>query len=203
MLLLGGCATSRSVVTVPAAPASAAATPNGKTVYINAVNDKRVFEATPKAPNVPSLDPSEAMGDDIKARAVARKRNSYGKALGDVLLAPGQTATLLVRQTLEKALIESGYTLVGDKDKVTRDTYIVDVNVDKLWAWFNPGFLAITLSAEVATDIEITRPGDARLEVISIKADDDYQTAADGNWVEIIQKALADYGKATKQKLGS
>ena len=87
---LTGCATSRSVVD-PSIAASANPA-QGKAVRIEKVVDAQVFEKAPSEPSTPSLDPSEPTDDKIKARAIARKRNGYGKALGDVLLPENKTA---------------------------------------------------------------------------------------------------------------
>ena len=60
---------------------------NSKTAVIKIIEDKRVFEEKPKQANIPSLKGGlqKATAAD-KAKAIARKRNGYGKAMGDIFL---------------------------------------------------------------------------------------------------------------------
>jgi hypothetical protein len=44
------------------------------------------------------------LGAEVKARAIGRKRNTYGKALGDMVLEGGQTVEGVVREYLVIAL---------------------------------------------------------------------------------------------------
>ncbi|TJZ77588.1 hypothetical protein [Chitiniphilus eburneus] len=201
LVLLTGCATSRSVVSIPAGEIKPAQVANGKTVYFASLTDARVFEAKPKEPNIPSLDPSESQSAEIQARAIARKRNGYGKALGDILLPADETAPALVRKSLEKAFVEQGYTVITDPTQVKPDTFVVDVAVTKMWAWMNPGFMALTLSAEVATDLKIKQAEQARSESLAVKESAQFQTGMESNWVEVVQKALAAFTEQAKQKL--
>ena len=100
--ILTGCATSRGVLDlkVPDLPNPA----SSQAVKIMDVTDKRVFEIEPKKPSIPSLQNDEINDPKITRRAVARKRNGFGAALGDILLPEGQTVEQLTRAALENAL---------------------------------------------------------------------------------------------------
>jgi hypothetical protein len=88
--ILAGCATSRSEIRLssPAPAATPQATTTDRAVVIRSVHDERVFEQAPDDPSTPSLgfEGASQASDDLKARAVGRKRNSFGKAMGDILL---------------------------------------------------------------------------------------------------------------------
>ena len=56
---LNGCATSRGVVSLATPTSDKLTTSKGIEIYIHSVVDKRIFEAAPRSPNIPSLDPSE------------------------------------------------------------------------------------------------------------------------------------------------
>jgi uncharacterized lipoprotein YajG len=202
VVILGGCATSRSVLDI-SAPASDKVTTssNGKYVYINTIIDKRVFEVSPSEPNIPSLNPSEDQSDQIKLRAVARKRNGFGKALGDMLLKEGQTVESLTAASIRQAFVEKGYRVIESKDKTNASTYIVDADIVKFWSWMNPGFLAISLSTEVSTGLTIKSPEGTNKQTISVKESDYYQTAMENNWVAVINMALRAYVDELKSKL--
>jgi uncharacterized lipoprotein YajG len=201
LLLLGGCATSRSVLDVPAPAAREAAQAIGKEVLVASVADRRSFETDPRSPDIPSLDPGEDQGGAIKARAVGRKRNSFGKALGDILLKEGQTVETLVANSVRQAFAEKGYKVIERKEDAAPDTLFVEAAVDKFWSWMNPGFAAITLSTEISTDLAIRSPAQNQTMTVSVKASGNYQTGMEGNWIEVINKALRAYVDELKAKL--
>src|SRR5262245_10713686 len=82
--ILAGCATTRSEVSIPSpVRPAAAATPTHGIAVIRSVKDERVFEQAPSEPSTPSLgfEGSEKATADVKARAIGRKRNAFGKAM--------------------------------------------------------------------------------------------------------------------------
>ncbi|MDB5775210.1 MAG: hypothetical protein JWP38_1343 [Herbaspirillum sp.] len=200
--VLGGCATSRSVIdaSIPAAN-EAPQLANGQEVFINVPTDSRVFEVSPSEPSIPSLDPSENSGDLIKARAIGRKRNSFGKALGDILLPEGQTVATLTMASIRQAFQARGYRVLDDKEKISSKTYVVDTDLQKFWSWMNPGFWAITLSTEISASIGIKRAGDSEHKSVSVKASDTFQTGAESNWSEVMKVAQKMFTDDLKDKL--
>lgn len=196
---LTGCATSRGLVSLAIPTSDNIATSTGVGIYIHSVVDKRIFEEAPKTPNIPSLDPSEPQNEKIKLRAIARKRNTFGKGLGDILLNEGQTVESVIHDSLRQAFIESGYTVIENKDNMSKRSQIVDVEVNKFWSWMNPGFWAITLSAEIETDISI-KGSDTDKKTIYVKIADHFQTGGEGNWVSVINAALKVYISEIKAK---
>ncbi len=190
--VLAGCATNRSEIRIPEPGVATASQPaTGKTVVIRSVKDERVFEQAPSDPSTPSLgfggaDQAQA---DIKSRAIGRKRNGYGKALGDILLQNGQTVESVVRENLTVALQQAGYQV----KTTTSDTadYIVDVHIKKFWAWMQPGFWAISLKTNIETDLNIS--GKNAPTNISVHVEDSRQLATESAWTEIINKGLQEY----------
>ena len=199
-LAIGGCATSRSTLDIQL-PKGQQAQSNGKQVYINSVVDKRSFQVSPPNPDIPSLDPSEDQTEQIKARAIGRKRNGFGKALGDMLLKDGETVQSLTDKSIKQAFEEKGYSIINSKDGITKDTYVVDANIQKFWAWMNPGFWQITLSSEISTDLTIKSSKGTTNQQISVKAADGYQVATESNWMEMIQKSIQLYIDDLKKKI--
>lgn len=198
--LLGACATNRSALDV-SAPAGEAGAANGKQVFINAAVDKRVFQINPSSPDVPSLDPSENLDDSIKQRAIGRKRNGFGKALGDLLLKDGQSIESLTTSSIRQAFVEKGYTVVSNKEQIGKDTFVVNANIEKFWAWMNPGFASITLSTEISTELDIKSASNISKEKIYVKAADGFQLGTESNWIEVINRALRLYVDDLKSKL--
>lgn len=200
VLVMTGCATSRSEIRLSAAPAPDAAV-LGSEVVIRSIEDVRVFEEAPAHPGTPSLGwgGAGAAPADVKARAIGRKRNTYGKALGDVLLEPGDSVIDVVRQHLSTALSSSGYRVV-DAAQASPSALQLDVRIDKFWAWFQPGFWQITLNGDIATQLSFE--GHAQPYSVSVSALDKRQAAHDRAWVEILDMALAQYRAAVAAQAG-
>lgn len=193
-LLLQGCATSRSEIKLTsAAPDQAKQTVATKGIaIIRSVKDERVFEQAPRNPSIPSLgfEGAEQATSDIKSRAIGRKRNSFGKALGDVLLENGQTVEGVVRDNLTTALRQSGYQVLSTSSGDT-NALLIDVHINKFWAWFQPGFWSITLHTNIATTLDISN---SKTPIsIAVHAEDSRQIATDSAWIEIADKALQAY----------
>jgi len=140
MLILAGCATSRGVMDVK--PKSVANPASGPAVTIARVTDRREFQLKPPDPSIPSLKNGEINDSAITSRAIARKRNGYGKALGDILLPEGRTVEQLVEEALVRGLRESGFRVLerGDADYAT--AVPLEADIDQFWAWLSPGFWA-------------------------------------------------------------
>ena len=147
MVLVSGCAATRSTldVTVPRAEVP----PGQAHIRITEVTDRRRFEANPRHPSVPSLENPQELNDrGITSRAIARKRNTYGKALADILLPEGRTVAQLVREAVTTAFRETGYLVVEDKSPEYAKALSVSVDVRQFWSWFTPGFWTIAMEFE-------------------------------------------------------
>ncbi|CAA9435183.1 MAG: hypothetical protein AVDCRST_MAG51-2885 [uncultured Ramlibacter sp.] len=202
-LALGGCATSRSEVKIasPAAgPGETQAASNGRTVVIRSVKDERSFQQAPSNPSIPSLgfEGAGKASDEIKSRAIGRKRNAYGQALGDVLLQNGQTVEGLVRENLGTAFQRAGYRVVPE-GSAGANPLIVDARIKQFWSWLQPGFWAMTLNANVETTLQLS--GAANAVPVNVHVTESRQLATENVWVEIVEKALAQYRIETASKV--
>ncbi len=191
--VISGCATSRSEVQLSSPVATSSPAPTtGKTVVIRTIKDLRAFEQSPSEPSTPSLgfEGAAQASAEIKARAIGRKRNTFGQALGDVLLPAGQTVESVVRENLTAALQQAGYQVKSAEAGGSAPSFI-DVEIRKFWAWVQPGFWAITLRTHIATDLKMS--GDALPTIVSVQAEEGYQIVTDGAWIEVVEKALVAY----------
>lgn len=195
----GGCAVTRSEVKLAAPGAEAAAAPGGRVVVIRSVKDARIFEQAPREPSTPSLggDGANSASPEIKARAIARKRNTYGAAMGDVLLEPGKTVEAVVGENLAAALRKAGFD-VREAGSAGPSPLFVDARILKFWAWLTPGFWAVTLRANIETDLAITG-GNPPLNV-SVTAEEATMVAGDSAWIQVIDKALQLYREQAASK---
>lgn len=194
---LTGCATNRGIVSLHLPEEFSQEKSNGKYVLINSVVDNREFQENPKTQKIPSLGfgGAEKTSNIVKKRAIARKRNSFGKAMGDILLEDGQTVETVIRESLERSFVENGYQLVDKTTNINTTTFIVDATIEKFWAYMTPGFWAITLNSEISTNIKIKENGKNGIidKEITVQSEGQYQVASGSNWIEIIQKSIQQY----------
>jgi len=185
-MITTGCAVGRSEVQMDAPAAAAQAAPSkGKVVVIRSVKDERRFEESPSSPSMPSLDggASKASADE-KARAIGRKRNGYGMALGDVLLQPGRTVENVMKDSLAAALRDAGYDV---RDSGGAGAIFVDAHIKKFWSWVTPGFAQVTIEGTVET--ELTASGNPPLKVTGY-AKDGGLAITDSKYTDILKAAL-------------
>lgn len=196
--VLAGCATSRSEVKVASPAVVPAAVASGPVIVIRSIKDERVFEQAPKDPGTPSLgfEGAAAAADATKARAIGRKRNTFGAALGDVLLENGQTVQGLVRDNLTAALQQAGYQVKAE-DAAGPSPLVMDVHIRQFWAWLQPGW-AIKLHGNVAT--ELTLSGTESPVVVNVNIEESHQLVTDSDWMEIVGKALDAYRAQVVEK---
>lgn len=189
-IFLSGCAVGRGVVDVQVPPSSSpdAGTP----VKIVSVVDKRVFQEKPPQPSMPSLKDGEIHDKAITSRAIARKRNSYGMALGDILLPEDRTVVSLTEEALTKALNEAGYRVLSEGDAGYADAAALTADIHQFWAWATPGFWEISLEFESKVALKGDWPvaGDTRnvrgyAKVGSV-------AATESVWKEVLDKGLQD-----------
>jgi len=205
--VLMGCATSRSEIKL-ATPGAMAAPGAGVVpapatkglAVIRTVTDGRSFEQAPDDPSTPSLgfEGAQQATAETKLRAIGRKRNTFGKALGDVLLQGGQTVEGVVRDTLVDAFRQSGYQVV-EAATAPPSALVVDVHVKDFWAWLNPGFWAITVNARIATDLAVA--GQAGAHRVEVHHKEPRQFVTEGAWIEAVQTALQAWRDEAVKKL--
>ncbi len=203
-VIAAGCATNRSEVplSVPLAATAQVSAWKGVSVVIRSVRDERLFEIAPSDPSIPSLgfEGSANATQELKSRAIARKRNTFGKALGDVVLQEGKTVPDLIRDTLNTAFEQAGY-MVSPAAEAGSSPLFVDVRITRFWAWMTPGFWALTFEARIETDLEVQ----GRHSVVSIKAyaNDSRQLGTDSAWIDIVSKGLQEYQAQATAKFSS
>ncbi len=197
---LAGCATTRGVVDLPVESGSEA-TPTGESrgnVYIGNISDSRVFELKPPQPSTPSLKDGQITNSDLKARAIARKRNTWGKALGDIVLPEDRTVMDVVRENVTSALRNSGYQVV---DTPTEDAVSMDIDIKKFWAWFTPGFWALKIEFQSELEFSTQLEGLASDAVVEGYAHQRHQAASTGAWLQTIGVGMDDLRANLEKKL--
>jgi len=186
-----GCVTSRSVVDVPVPVLTGE---SGQKVVITAF-DERTFESKPRSADNPSLKGGEINDASITERAYARKRNGYGKALGDVVLPSGRTVSQLVGSAVANAYTQAGYQVVEGQGT---DASQVTVHVKEFWTWFSPGFAYVTVNNKANLIIEAD--GHSPM-TIATEVNDGMQLVTDSDWANVTSQGLQEVTAAVGKKL--
>ena len=194
-----GCALTRAELDLPAKRLANPA--SGPAVHITAVKDMRKFEKDPDEPSTPSLKGGEIDDKSITSRAFARKRNAYGKALGDILLPPGRTVANVVEETVTRAFQERGYRVVGTD--IDAKATPVEVDINQFWAWFTPGFWAVTVEFKSSLDVRVPISEFDSSALVQGTSQISCQIANEDAWVEVMTKGLDDLVANLKARIPS
>jgi hypothetical protein len=192
---LAGCVTNRSEVDVTGPVPQVAASGQGQQIYINAL-DERIFEIKPRSADIPSLKNDEVNDTSVTERAIGRKRNGFGKGLGDVVLPSGRTVSQLVGNAVATAYQQAGYQIVTTP---TPSATPVNVHIIEYWSWFSPG--AFTVAVNNKAHLKIEAPGTVPLEVTT-NTRDSMQLATDSDWKKINELGLQAIVTETGKQLG-
>ena len=183
-MLLSGCAMNVSTIepdlrafTLENKPSATA------TVFIREVKDKRVFAENGRA-YMPTWSND---GTHEEARAVGRKRNSFGRAEGGLVLPEGMPATEVFKKALAQALVDDGYKVVKDPSEVTDQTRVLDVNMDQFWCWAQLGTWTFSLHGDVVAKV---RSGEEEPLTVQSHAVRRTIAATDGGWLNVLNDAI-------------
>ena len=197
LVLLAGCATNRAEVDVLRPGDTQTPAPsNGKKVYISAVDD-RVFQIKPSSSDIPSLKYDEINDKSITERAIARKRNNFNMAIGDVLLPEGRTVSELVGNAVATAYRQAGYEVVSSPG--ARDVSEVKVNIIEFWSWYSAeGVLDKVLRNKSL--LQIKAPG-TPVQTVKTLVSENVKVATDTDWKTITESGLEAITQETLKQL--
>ena len=197
LVLLAGCATNRAEVDVLRPGDTQTPAPsNGKKVYISAVDD-RVFQIKPSSFDTPSLKYDEIDDKSITERAIARKRNNFNMAIGDVLLPEGRTVSELVGDAVATAYRQAGYEVVSAPG--APDITEVKVQIIEFWSWYSAeGVLDKVLSNKSL--LQIKAPG-VPAHPVNTLVSEKVKVATDTDWKTITEAGLEAITQETLKQL--
>lgn len=196
LLLLSGCATNVSTLEPDLSAFPGKSDPAAiKTAYIKSVVDARVFNDNAPQAYMPTWSND---GTQEEARAVGRKRNTFGKAMGGIVFPENMPATSVVKTTLTQALIDNGYRVIETEAEVTPETKVIDVRMNQFWSWMNPGFWQLTLTCDIKTDVT---QKNAEPLILEGEYHEGFQAATESNWLTVINQAIRNFYEDAKAKL--
>jgi hypothetical protein len=173
----------------------------GKAVIIDAVQDARKFEEDPSDPSVPSLKKGDEYKLDADQRklAIARKRNGWGKAIGDILLENGQTVETVARDLVADGFARHGYQVLAPGAPSTADAVHVNVTIDEFWAWFTPGMWTVDMEGKIHT---LIRTGTGVQLDVRAYGKNSGASGKEDNWREAYDRAFKDYATRFDEAFG-
>ncbi|MBL8266945.1 hypothetical protein [Steroidobacter sp.] len=198
-LACSGCVVGRRSIELEVPSAAKIVNASKGTVSIASVVDKRQFENKPSDPSIPSIDGDvNSMGAAERNKMIGRQRNTWGKAMGDVALAEGQTVESRTRQLVTEAFQRRGYTVTDAKSKNR-----ADIVIDKFWAWFTPGMFVIDFEANLRADMNVSLNGRTSKFTVTGYGKKGGGMASDEHWRDAYSSAFEDFLKNLDAVLGS
>jgi hypothetical protein len=198
-ILVAGCATSRGVMNVE--PVEVANPKSSVVVKIVEVVDARVFELKPKHAYTPSLKNGEVDNPAITSRAIARKRNGFGAALGDILLPENRTVAQVTEEALARALKESGYRVASKGDPDYAAAVPLKAKIEKFWGWLNIGFWTLKVNHNTKVALEGDWPLNGENRIVEGKSRLARAIVSGAVWRESLQAGLDDFVENVKSVL--
>jgi len=198
LVLSSGCALTRGVMDIKGKPV--ANPESGKTVKIVSVTDNRVFEVAPSNASIPSLQGGEINDKSITRRAIARKRNTFGAALGDIVLPENRTVSMVAQERITRVFRESGYRVLEEGDSGYERAIPVRVSIEKFWAWLSPGWkVALEFKADMRIQGLIGNLGKGKnvKGYVRLKSN----TGSGGAFRKTIIKGLDDFASNLKKEI--
>jgi len=190
ILITTGCALGRGVIDI--SNEISVNPEKGQAVKLLRVTDKREFQLKPSQANIPSLNHRDIKDSSITERAIARKQNSAGKALGDILLPEDKTVMDVVENRLSVSFRENGYKVLSKGDEGYDVAIPIEVDINNFWGWINPG--SWTIGINFKTSIRVTAPVNQFSEGIEFDSEvqERFTSASDSNWQKVIDLSLAE-----------
>lgn len=201
ILTLSSCATNRSILNIDPNK-NISSTPLNRSAIIRSVTDAREFMDKPPTPDIPSLGQGgiSKHSPELRSRAIGRKRNGYGKALGDVFLDETNSVQKLIVNALTNVLNKHGYKIYDIDSNYSPETVFIDITINKFWSWLDIDFWSIGIEAEIDTNITITYT-DRKTKSISAQTSNRVMAATDSAWKETLDSILHSYEKSAEKEL--
>jgi uncharacterized lipoprotein YajG len=155
VMLLTACSNGEHVADLKS-PIEVVSYNNGPKVCIADVTDNRLFVGNENQPNLPS---GEILSPDYKSRAYARLKNTFGSQTGAMLLPRDKTVTMVVKEILERALSDDGYTVVQDAAAEDPDTMIMAVSIKQFWTWAGLEKINDNIYSDIELDVYTQNQG--------------------------------------------
>jgi hypothetical protein len=197
LIALSGCVAGRRTLDLPV-PTLSVGPANGMSVAVNEPVDQRLFENKPKSPSTPSVDGDiNNFSKEQLSLMIARQRNTYGAAMGDVALPAGTSVQAKMQTLVENGLKARGFEIGSGSDT----DLTADVEIKEFWGWFTPGMFVVKFEARVSAKVTIRNSEHERSIIADGYGMNKAQIASDANWQLAYERAFNDFLQDFKRKL--
>lgn len=93
------------------------------------------------------IPPRAGLDDDAKSRISARKRDGFGKALGDILLKDNLTTEKLVRNIVAQSFVDARYNVVNEEPE--NKAIKCNITANKLWGGVTSPVLGLLVLLQI------------------------------------------------------
>jgi hypothetical protein len=189
MLIASGCATNRSTLNIGTPSLQSNSACNAATVVSVSAFDNRSFQDNPSDPAIPSIGFGGLATADksMLSRAIGRKRNGFGKALGDVFLGEGQSVQGLVTESVVKAL--EGMDACRKLATKVGSPADLRISVKEFWSYLDVTFTHLILTTRIVARISM---GEREEEIVSIESTR-YMVVTEKKWTDCMKRALLKF----------
>jgi hypothetical protein len=192
LLALSACAVGRSALDIKS-PQAANPTDSRTLAKVTEVRDVRHFTTESPDPSRHTLGSAEDIRNAaVTGRAIGRKRNGFGAALGDLTLPEGMTVSSLVKAAATAALQQRGYRVVEEGSPEAARAFPVAIDIEQFWAWVNLGFWEGTMthaSKVVLTSNDLVQSSPA---IVNAKYAMGVQVGTESNWSHVTNEGVRD-----------
>lgn len=149
-LTVSGCSTSNESLDLSNPVRVVDQESNGPSVCVSDVTDSRVFIGDGSKVDTPS---GSVLSEEYTSRAYARLKTAVGEPAGGLLLPKDKTVASLVKETIEKALADSGYNVIENAAAEDHNVINVAISVKKFWAWPELGNINTSIKSAIELDV--------------------------------------------------
>lgn len=149
-LTVSGCSTSNESLDLSNPVRVVDQESNGPSVCVSDVTDSRVFIGDGSKVDTPS---GSVLSEEYTSRAYARLKTAVGEPAGGLLLPKDKTVASLVKETIEKALSDSGYNVIENAAAEDQNVINVAISVKKFWAWPELGNINTSIKSAIELDV--------------------------------------------------
>lgn len=192
LLALSACAVGRSTLDIQS-PQAVNPTDSRALAKVTEVRDLRHFTTESPDPSRHTLGSADDIRNPaVTGRAVGRKRNGFGAALGDLALPAGMSVPGIVKAAATAALQQRGYRVVEEGSPDAARAFSLAVDVEQFWAWVNLGFWEGTMTHASKVVLKSNDLVQASPTVVDARYAMGVQVGTESNWSLVINNGVSD-----------
>ena len=136
-----------------------------------------------------------------RARFARKTGRSFGAALGDILLPPGQSVAALVRAAAQKALADKGYAVVEVGSPHYATATPLGIDIVQFWSWFSPGFASVRIDFKGELALHGAGVLGRDPTTVTSHVSHDGMAIFESDWTDLVQRGVQDLSQRIEEKV--